>query len=53
MTIQEFNNAMNGIDDRFLSAWEERQEKFVPLPEGKGNYEARPDRKSVGRERVC
>lgn len=42
MTIQEFNKAMNGIDDRFLSAWEERQEKFVPLPEGKGNYEARP-----------
>ena len=27
MTIQEFNKAMNGIDDRFLSAWEERQEK--------------------------
>lgn len=42
MTIQEFNKAMNGIDDRFLSAWEERQEKFGPLPEGKGNYEARP-----------
>ena len=42
MTIQEFNKAMNGIDDRFLSAWEERQEKIVPLPEGKGNYEARP-----------
>lgn len=42
MTIQEFNKAMNGIDDRFLTAWEERQEKFVPLPEGKGNYEARP-----------
>ncbi len=42
MTISEFNKAMNGIDDRFLSAWEERQEKFVPLPEGKGNYEARP-----------
>ena len=42
MTIQEFNKALNGIDDRFLSAWEERQEKFVPLPEGKGNYEARP-----------
>ncbi len=42
MTIQEFNKAMNGIDDRFLSAWEERQEKFVPLPEGKGKYEARP-----------
>lgn len=42
MTIQEFNKAMNGIDDRFLSSWEERQEKFVPLPEGKGKYEARP-----------
>lgn len=42
MTIQEFNKAMNGIDDRFLSAWEERQEKFVPLPEGKGNDKARP-----------
>ena len=42
MNISEFNKAMNGIDDRFLSAWEERQEKFVPLPEGKGNDEARP-----------
>lgn len=42
MTIQEFNKAMNGIEDRFLSAWEERQEKFVPLPEGKGNDKARP-----------
>ena len=42
MNISEFNKAMNGIDDRFLSAWEERQEKFVPLPEGKGNGEARP-----------
>ncbi len=42
MTILEFNKAMNGIDDRFLSVWEERQEKFVPLPEGKGNQETRP-----------
>ena len=42
MNISEFNKAMNGIDDRFLSAWEERQKKFVPLPEGKGNQEARP-----------
>ena len=42
MTISEFNKAMNGIDDRFLSAWEERQKKFVPLPQGKGNDEARP-----------
>ena len=42
MTIQEFNKAMNGIDDRFLSAWEERQEKFVPLPEGRGNDKVRP-----------
>ena len=42
MTILEFNKAMNGIDDRFLSAWEERQKKVVPLPEGKGNDEARP-----------
>ena len=42
MTILEFNKAMNGIDDRFLSVWEERQEKFVPLPEGKGNDGARP-----------
>ena len=42
MNISEFNKAMNGIDDRFLSAWEERQEKFIPLPEGKGNDEARP-----------
>lgn len=42
MNISEFNKAMNGIDDRFLSAWEERQEKFVPLPQSKGNDEARP-----------
>ena len=42
MNILEFNKAINGIDDRFLSAWEERQEKFVPLPQGKGNDEARP-----------
>lgn len=42
MNISEFNKAMNGIDDRFLSAWEERQKKFVPLPQGKGNDEARP-----------
>ena len=42
MNISEFNKAMNGIDERFLSAWEERQEKIVPLPEGKGNDEARP-----------
>lgn len=42
MIISEFNKAMNGIDDRFLSVWEERQEKVVPLPEGKGNQETRP-----------
>ncbi len=42
MNISEFNKAMNGIDDRFLSVWEERQEKFVPLAEGNGNNEARP-----------
>ena len=42
MTISEFNKAMNGIDDRFLSAWEERQKKLVPLSEGKGNDKARP-----------
>ena len=42
MTISEFNKAMNGIDDRFLSAWEERQKKVVPLPQGKGNQETRP-----------
>lgn len=42
MTISEFNKAMNGIDDRFLSAWEERQKKIASLPEGKGKYEARP-----------
>lgn len=47
MTIQEFNKAMNGIDDRFLSAWEERQEKNVPMPEGKGKYEARPGRRRL------
>lgn len=42
MNISEFNKAMNGIDDRFLSAWEERQKKFAPLPQGKGNDEVRP-----------
>lgn len=42
MNISEFNKAMNGIDDRFLSAWEERQKKFVSLPQGKGKDEARP-----------
>ena len=42
MNISEFNKAINGIDDRFLSAWEERQEKFVPLSQGKGKDEARP-----------
>ena len=42
MTISEFNKAMNGIDDRFLSAWEERQKIIASLPEGKGKYEARP-----------
>lgn len=47
MTISEFNKAMNGIDDRFLSAWEERQKKISPLPEGKGKYEARPGRLRV------
>lgn len=47
MTIQEFNKAMNGIDDRFLSAWEERQEKFVPLPEGNGKYGTRHGRKRL------
>ena len=40
MTISEFNKAMNGIDDRFLSAWEERQKKLIPMPDGKGNYTA-------------
>ena len=34
MNISEFNKAMNGIDDRFLSAWEERQKKSIPLAEG-------------------
>ncbi len=47
MTISEFNKAMNGIDDCFLSAWEERQKKIVPLPEGKGKYEARPGRRRL------
>ncbi len=47
MTISEFNKAMNGIDDRFLSAWEERQKKIAPLPEGKGEYEARPSHRRL------
>ena len=47
MTISEFNKAMNGIDDRFLSAWEERQKKIAPLPEGKGKYEARPSHRRL------
>lgn len=47
MTISEFNKAMNGIDDRFLSAWEERQKKNVPMPEGKGKYEASPGRRRL------
>lgn len=47
MTISEFNKAMNGIDDRFLSAWEERQEKIASLPEGKGKYEARPSHRRL------
>ena len=47
MTISEFNKAMNGIDDRFLSAWEERQKKISSLPEGKGKYEARPGRRRL------
>ena len=41
MTIWELNRAMNGIDDRFLSAWEERQEKIIPMPKDKGNYGTR------------
>ena len=32
MNISEFNKAMNGIDDRFLSAWEERQKNLSPCP---------------------
>ena len=48
MTIQEFNKAMNGIDDRFLSAWEERQKEIVSLPEGNGKYGTRH-----GRKRLC
>lgn len=47
MTISEFNKAMNGIDDRFLSAWEERQKKIASLPEGKGKYEVRPDHRRL------
>lgn len=35
MTIQEFNKAMNGIDDRFLSAWEERQEQVISFSQDK------------------
>ena len=47
MTIQEFNKAMNGIDDRFLSAWEERQKEIVSLPEGNGKYGTRHGRKRL------
>lgn len=47
MTIQEFNKAMNGIDDRFLSAWEERQKEIVFLPEGNGKYGTRHGRKRL------
>lgn len=47
MTIQEFNKAMNGIDDRFLSAWEERQKEVVSLPEGNGKYGTRHGRKRL------
>lgn len=47
MTTQEFNKAMNGIDDRFLSAWEERQEEIVSLPEGNGKYGTRHGRKRL------
>lgn len=47
MTIQEFNEAMNGIDDRFLSAWEERQKEIVFLPEGNGKYGTRHGRKRL------
>lgn len=47
MTIQEFNKAMDGIDDRFLSAWEERQKEVVSLPEGNGKYGTRHGRKRL------
>ena len=47
MTIQEFNKAMNGVDDRFLSAWEERQKEIVSLPEGNGKYGTRHGRKRL------
>lgn len=47
MTIQEFNKAMNGIDDHFLSAWEERQKEIVSLPEGNGKYGTRHGRKRL------
>lgn len=47
MTISEFNKAMNGIDDRFLSAWEERQKEIVSLPEGDGKYGTRHGRKRL------
>lgn len=47
MTIQEFNKAMNGIEDRFLSAWEERQKEIVSLPEGNGKYGTRHGRKRL------
>lgn len=41
MTIQEFNKAMNGIDDRFLSAWEERQKQVISFPQDKETRKAK------------
>lgn len=41
MTIQEFNKAMNGIDDRFLSAWEEQQEQVISFPQDKETRKAK------------
>lgn len=42
MTVQELNMAMNGIDDKYLSAWE--LQKTIPWNRGTkgGKYQAKP-----------
>lgn len=40
MTVSEFNKALSGIDDRFLSAWEEQQEKGASPAASRGKFES-------------
>ena len=40
MTVSEFNKAFGGIDDRFLSAWEEQQEKGASPAASRGKFES-------------